>query len=457
MHTSAILTTTTFSPQTETVLPDRPDTRANRPISQRLQSIDVIRGVALLGILMMNIPGFALPDGLERQQTLAHPGDANYTTAYWVDVLFAGKMRALFSMLFGAGVILFTNRKQASDGFGIADFYYRRMLWLVVFGVVDAFFLLWKGDILYWYGLCGLLLFPLRNVPARQLALGALVCFSFLALKAHWRFLENKHLHEAYTHAIALEKQHVKLNDTQEASRNAWLGLLKKREPDPKQEAAEIKTMQSDYRTIWLFLLPKIVEIQSTFFYATFWDALGMMLLGMALLKWGVFSGQFRRRTYLMMVLLGYGIGIPLGMYAEQSTLEAFGNYGHYLDTHTVGINRLSYDLRRVLMALGHIGLIMLVFRSGLVPWLMQTLSAVGQMAFTNYVMHTLICTFIFFGYGLGYYGTWQYYQLFYIVVGIWLTQLIISPLWLRYFRFGPLEWGWRSLMYWKRQSMVRS
>lgn len=428
--------------------------RADGPIMQRIQSVDIIRGVALLGILMMNIPGFALPQGMDYYQAFAHPGDTNYTTNYWVHVLFAGKMRALFSMLFGAGVILFTARKEASSGLSVADLYYRRMLWLVVFGIVDAFLLLWRGDILYAYGLCGLLLFPLRNVSARRLALGAFLCFGFLAFKFHWRFIETKHTREAYLNTVTLEKQQKKLTEAQEADKKAWLGIEKKRKPDFEEMAKETKTMQGDYGAIWLYLLSKNVEAQSTFFYMDFWDLLGMMLLGMALLKWGVFGGRLRRRTYLALLLVGYGIGIPLGIYAEQTALTAFQNFAAYIDASEFGFYRTTYDLRRVLMALGHIGLIMLVFRSGLVPWLMQSLSAVGQMAFSNYVMHTLICTGIFFGYGLGYFGELQYYQLFYVVGSIWLVQLIVSPIWLRYFRFGPLEWLWRSLTYWQRQPM---
>lgn len=432
----------------------RPVVLAHAPASQRIQSIDIIRGFALLGILMMNIPGFALPDGMDFYQAFVHPGDANYTTAYWVQVLFEGKMRALFSMLFGAAVILFTARKEADSGLSVADLYYRRTLWLVLFGVVDAFLLLWEGDILYAYGLCGLLLFPLRNVSARRLALGAFLCLGFLAFKSHWRFTETKHKREAYLNAVSLEKQHKKLTEAQEADKKTWLGIEKKRKPDLEEMARETKTMQSDYGSIWLFLLPKNVEAQSTFFYLDFWDQLGMMLLGMALLKWGVFGGRLRRRTYLALLLVGYGIGIPLGIYAEQTALSVYQNFAAYFDASSFGFYRTTYDLRRVLMALGHIGLLMLVYRSELVPWLMRALSAVGQMALSNYVLHTLICTGIFYGYGLGYFGKLQYYQLFYVVGSIWLFQLIGSPVWLRYFRFGPLEWLWRSLTYWKRQPM---
>jgi uncharacterized protein len=105
-------------------------------------------------------------------------------------------------------------------------------------------------------------------------------------------------------------------------------------------------------------------------------------------------------------------------------------------------------------MALGHLSAIILIFQAGWLKWLMARLAAVGQMALTNYLMQTLICTTVFYGYGFGLYGSLQRYQLYYVVVGVWIFQLLISQIWLRYFRFGPAEWVWRSLTYWQRQPM---
>jgi uncharacterized protein len=98
-----------------------------------------------------------------------------------------------------------------------------------------------------------------------------------------------------------------------------------------------------------------------------------------------------------------------------------------------------------------------LLYRAGVWRSLMQRLAAVGQMAFTNYIMHTVFCTLIFFGYGLNYYAEMQYYQLYFVVAAIWVFQLIVSPIWLKYYLFGPLEWLWRSLTYWQVQPMRRT
>ncbi|GAB3927397.1 DUF418 domain-containing protein [Larkinella terrae] len=426
-----------------------------RPVDRadRIRSIDVIRGVALLGILMMNIPYFGLPEGILGSLKFDHPGDANYLTHQVIEILFSGKMRALFSMLFGAGVILLTTRKEHSAGLSIADIYYRRILWMVLFGVIDAYVLLWTGDILYAYGLCGLFLFPFRKLAPRYLLLASLVCFGMLIFKGHLRFQDMRGKREAYLKVVALEKQKKKLTDKQKDDKKAWETVVKNGKPDQKKINDEIKNVRSGYPTVWAYYLPINTKIQSSVMYEVyFWDVIGMMFLGMALYKLGVFTGRLRRRGYLAMLLIGYGIGIPLGWWVHQETTLAHGDFGRYLDSHFLPPNRMTYDIRRVTMALGHVGLIMIIYKSGWLRWLTGALAAVGQMAFSNYVMQTLICTFIFFGYGLGNFGRLTYYQLFYVVAGVWAFQLVFSSLWLRFFYFGPLEWAWRSLTYWKRQ-----
>jgi uncharacterized protein len=114
------------------------------------------------------------------------------------------------------------------------------------------------------------------------------------------------------------------------------------------------------------------------------------------------------------------------------------------------------YQVRRLFLAFGHLSLIMLLYRSGIIPWMFRAMARVGQMAFSNYLMQSIICTLIFYGYGLRWYGELQRYQLYIVMAGIWLFQIAFSNLWLQYYRFGPFEWCWRSLTYWKRQPMRR-
>ena len=139
-------------------------------LADRIKSIDSIRGFALLGILLMNIPGFAfgfLEGNIMSDIALGPHSGYDYLTIKAVDIFFNGTMRGLFSMLFGAGMILFMmNKKEAPGKPSVAVYYYRRLLWLVFFGLINAFVLLWFGDILFYYGLFGMLLFAFRKARA---------------------------------------------------------------------------------------------------------------------------------------------------------------------------------------------------------------------------------------------------------------------------------------------------
>ncbi|HSI76937.1 MAG TPA: DUF418 domain-containing protein [Lunatimonas sp.] len=127
-----------------------------------------------------------------------------------------------------------------------------------------------------------------------------------------------------------------------------------------------------------------------------------------------------------------------------------------HIEEHAINWVSLLYDFQRILIMMAHVALVMLLYQKGYFTRLMNGLRAVGQTAFTNYVMHTVICTLVFFGYGLNQYAEWEYFQLFYLVIGTWVFQMIVSPIWLKYFLFGPLEWCWRSLTYWRIQPFVR-
>lgn len=105
---------------------------------------------------------------------------------------------------------------------------------------------------------------------------------------------------------------------------------------------------------------------------------------------------------------------------------------------------------------MAHVAAITLLYKAHYAQWLFRRLEAVGQMALTNYIMQSVICTLVFFGYGLNYYGELEYYQTYFVVLAVWVVQLILSPIWLRFYLFGPLEWVWRSLTYWRIQPLVR-
>jgi uncharacterized protein len=189
------------------------------------------------------------------------------------------------------------------------------------------------------------------------------------------------------------------------------------------------------------------------------WDSLALMLLGLALYRWGFLSGNWADRSYWKVLVIGYGLGLPLACYSfyhdyvYHPNLEADLARMEAVPIEWVG---LIYPFQRILLVMAHVSAIVLLYKSRYLQPLFRRLEAVGQMAFTNYIMQSVICTLVFFGYGLNYFAEMDFYQIYFVVLAIWALQLIVSPLWLRYFLFGPLEWLWRSLTYWRLQPFVR-
>jgi uncharacterized protein len=415
----------------------------------RIASIDTLRGVAVFGILILNILSFGLvglafanpiPDG-----ALA---GVNFWTYVGVDVLFEGTMRAIFAMLFGAGVILFTARGDSpAAATSVADLYYKRTILLILFGLFDAFLLLWTGDILYIYGIVGLFLFPLRNVRASRLLTTALVMFALSASTELYRFQYFTDLQTEAAEAQALLDDERELDDEQQEAIDAWQKQLESIRPKQEDLDEELAMRRSGYFEVLAGQASEVIEYQAVSVSSyLFWDALLTMMLGMALYKYRVFGAGRSYRFYTLMVLLGFSVGLPVNAW------EVYRFVASNYDIFTTIMP--TYDLGRLGCAFGYIGLVMLFCKSGVLPWLGASLAAVGRMALTNYLAHSIICALIFSGVGFGLVGELQRYQLYYVVVGIWLFQLIVSPLWLRQYRFGPAEWLWRSLTYGTRQPM---
>jgi len=438
---------------------DAPATPAVAPVAeaQRLRLVDALRGVALLGILLMNIPGFAMADYFS-ESFRSDPTNINFWVSNVINVLFEGKMRAMFGMVFGAGVLLFVS-KEEQTGRPVTGLFYRRMLWLVAFGLIHAHLILWNGDILYLYGVCGMLVYLFRNVNPRYLVLGvpivALVGFVVGTLF-------YQHIREIRINYVAATRASVEgktLTEDQEKALTDWRELEKSFIPNRQDAEENTQKMKSDYATVASHVRPLAFKLQTVFLPLQIWDSLALMLLGLALYRWGFLSGNWENRHYWKVMLIGYGLGLPLVIYSRyysyihNPTLEASLQRMEEVPIQWTG---LIYPFQRILLVMAHVSAIVLLYKSRFMQGLFRRLEAVGQMAFTNYIMHSVICTLFFFGYGLNYYAELEYYQLFFVVAAIWIFQLLVSPLWLQFFLYGPLEWAWRSLTYWRLQPFKR-
>jgi uncharacterized protein len=411
----------------------------------------VLRGVAVLGILLMNIGAFALPDSARMfPDSILNNSGLNFAIWAATQLTVAGVFRALFSMLFGASVLLYTLRGDERIPPGeVADLYYRRTLWLMAFGVVHAYVLLGWIDILFPYGLAGLFLFPFRRLTARWLALIGLLVLSVplpLSIYATYGYYQERAA-AARVVAVSAAGEAVSSDDSLLAAR--WRERVEQNAISPERQEAEIRTRQSGYWTNFRDVARRNAELQSIHLYRDlFWDVTGMMFLGMALFKWGVLSAERSRRFYLCLAVGGLVVGLAIRIQDLRFTLA------NGFDPFAISLAQSTYAVGRLLTALGYIGLVMLVCRSGRLTAVTRRLSAVGRMALTNYILQTVICTLLFYGVGFGLFGKLERKELLFVVVSIWIFETIASSQWLARFRFGPLEWMWRSLTHGSRQPL---
>lgn len=428
------------------------DTQSLEPVSssQRHLSLDALRGFALLGILSINIGGFGLV-GFAIMFPLVSGGvDGANATSWIITNMFAeGSMRTLFSMMFGAGMVLLTARMfEKGQGEIAADIYYRRTIWLIVFGLIDGYLLLWWGDVLFVYGLVGLFLYPLRNVsPKKLLRIASVILFLASLPSLALLFQGEKLVTDARTAIVVMEADGELTREQQ----GAYDGLeMLINWSDPKQEDLDRQTenMQGGYWSAFSETSQMTSKFQWVMAPSFMLDVFMMMLFGMAFLKNGVFTNECRTRTYAMFVIFGYGLGFLMRGFTTMKALE----HGFALEG-MIYVFSMAHP-SRLALAIGHIGLVMLLIRSGFFGWLISSFAAVGRMALTNYLMQSIICAFIFYGIGFGLYGTLERFELYYIMAGIWLFQILFSLLWMKMYRYGPFEWVWRSLTYNKRQTM---
>lgn len=420
----------------------------------RIGMLDTTRGIAVLGILMMNITGFGLPNAYDDPTVWG--GDSPADIAVWrvMTLLFEGTMRGLFTLLFGASALLFLQRHAAravSDR-KPTDLYFRRTLWLIVFGLLNGYVLLWSGDVLFFYGIAGLVLFLFRNLPPRRLLVlaAAFMIVQTLISVVEWRdFHEAQQLAEA---ATARQAAGQTLTDEDIEAIDAYSVLESDWQPDREALEDMVASIRESYSWAFHVLSGHTWFMETRFFFRHgIVECLGMMLLGMALLKLGVLTGASSTRTYLTMVVVGYAIGLTVNTF-EIRALEA-ANFAPERMVRSF----MTYDLGRIPLTLAHLGVIALLCRA---PWFAgaaRLFAATGQMALTNYLSQSALALFIFTGAGLSLYGQLSRLELYAIVVAIWILQLMWSPAWLRHFRYGPAEWVWRSLTYGRRQPLRRS
>jgi uncharacterized protein len=400
--------------------------------------MDAVRGLAVLGILIMNILGMGMPAYAHDDPTY-YGGSHGADLATWAisTVLVEGKMRALFAMLFGASSLLIAERTTGKPG--PMAIHYRRMAWLFLFGLAHAY-LLWWGDILTTYAIAGLFLFPVRKAPARALlGVGGAMLAGFLMVHV-WGLTELSFL----ARAAAAPGADPEFVDYVQA-RIGNLGA------PPAMAAAEVQSYGGGFSdalaararmATWLLISP------SSMTYIV--EALGLMLIGMGLYRTGFFTLGWRTAGYLKMMAAGYLVCLPV------AAVLAFEAWKSGFEPLTLYLTSAWQAPTWALMGLAHASAFLLVIRFGLARGLVRLLAAAGRMALSNYLMSSLITMIVFSGFGFGLYGKLSRAELMVVVAGVWAFILAWSAPWLARFHYGPFEWVWRSLTRARAQPLVR-
>ena len=410
--------------------------------SDRILSLDVLRGFALLGILLLNIVGMGMHSASYFFPDL-HASDGiselPVNLAVWatVDVLFEGAMRTLFSMLFGASIVLLATGPSARG----AAMFYRRNAWLLVFGLVDAYVLFWTGDILVTYALAGFVLFHFRNASPRKLLISA---FVVLVLQTGFFVGFKYSLGIGQQAAVEIASNPELAEPSALAMANIWYDFESDFVVPPGAEEVELKQRRASYSNAFLFNAGETTEIiVGAIPTILFWDALMMMLIGMALFKQSVLDASKSTGFYVKLMVIGFGAGLAINSWeVYQAAVSGFQPLETFPFLHW------TYHLGRLGMAFGWMGLILLVCRKSYWAKARHALAAVGRTALSNYLMHSVFALVLFSGAGFALVGELDRWMLYPIVALIWAIQLVLSPWWLSRFQFGPCEWLWRSLSY---------
>lgn len=432
----------------------------------RLQLLDALRGLAALGILWRNIFVFGLPTvAFTLPDEWGLSTAANVFSWLFVVIFVDGTMRGLFSMLFGAtAVIIMASHERNPGGVFAADLYFRRLMWLVAFGLVHGYLLLWPYDVLYVYGLLGMFLFVFRNMSGRALLAIALVLFAISSVKdgTGWS-LEQASIDAFGAKKAALQAGAEEVSagtaaadmrtDDAEAGGDAGAAggagvsapeaysdiedaVRVELEDLERLALAEMDERLASYPDLLRTVAAETFQEQTTLFFSDHvLDVGAMMFFGMAFFRLGAFSGRWPLRGALLMAVAGLSGGLVLGFLIHGTTTLA-----GFEDWQIGTADAYLYNARRLLLCIGLIGLFDVLLRRRFGAVLLSPLAAVGRIPLSVYVGQTVICIIVFYGPGFGLFGAFEHHELLAIAFVINALQIVLAVLWVRTGRQGPLE-----------------
>ena len=408
-----------------------------RTSEQRYISLDAMRGFAVMGILAMNIISFAMPEWAYITPA-AYGGDslADKIAWFFAFIFIDGKMRGLFSLLFGASLMLVIDRAVAK-GESAAQVHYRRMAWLAVFGLAHYFFI-WFGDILFLYAIIGMIAFRFRNWKPERLV--KIACIIFAVGLALWgiQFGALQIFQYLATRPDATADMARQLRELMDSADLAF------------NIAPDLALHRSSYAAITMDRLdewstPLILVVQSI------GETLPLMMIGMAMQKSGFMTGNWEAIDYRRWVMRMLPVGLLLTL--------VFGVWIVAVDFDRITALAVFFfwgAIPRIMLTVGYAAALILIIQRYQNHPMLARIAATGRAAFSNYLGTSIVMTTIFYGYGFGLFGHVGRAGLWVFVLGAWAVMLLWSKPWLMKFHYGPLEWLWRSLARGQLQKMRR-
>jgi uncharacterized protein len=426
--------------------------------SERIDSLDIIRGVAILFILCMNVTWMMLYAPEIRDPRIPAWTALDQGAFTFVLTFLEGTQRGLLELLFGAGMMIMARKAMVPDGpVSVADLHYRRNLLLIAFGLFNALILLWPGDILFLYGLAALFIFPARLLrPRGQILIGILLLLAVPTGFSIRDYIERSDLQQTAARAEAAAATGKPLTPEMKEARAEWNKVVAKTKPiaqNPEKKKNVEKISQQRHGPLltyaagqwaaWAHLfemLPIFLSIMS--------EIIATMLIGAALFQLGIIQGKASSRTYWMMLIGGYAVGLSLRYWGVLEILQF---------TATPKLFWLYSDFARLAVVLGHLAGIHLLLRSSIGRAALKPFQAAGRMPLTTYLFTSLLmCWLIVPGIGLGLHGTMGWFGIQMLALSVIAFEVIATNVFMRYHETGPMEWLWKSLAYGKRQPYRR-
>lgn len=404
--------------------------------SERLITLDAMRGFAVMGILAMNIVAFAMPE-MAYVSPRAYGGETTSDLAAWAFgfILFDGKMRGLFSILFGASMLLIIDRAEAT-GQDPRSIHLRRMAWLAVFGLCHYYFI-WWGDILFLYAAVGCVAFRFRKWQPRRLIKWALGLFTLGVVLTSLFFGAQLAVASA-------------ADDAASPMAEAGQGVREEYARIDGEVTAELALFRGPYLPILDERLDNAIN-PLVMVLMSFLETLPLMMIGMALFRNGFLTGAWSMSDYRRTAMRWLPPGLALTLLVAWLQWRADFDY-------VVAVNAfLAWAAPgRLMMTIAYAALLVLIIRSAAGSGLIARVAAAGRAAFSNYLGTSIVMTTVFYGYGLGLFGDVGRWTLYLVCLGMWTLMLLWSKPWLDRFHYGPLEWVWRSLSRGALQPMRR-